>query len=145
MTLDYKATHFSLTFKRVDPTGVHHLFMKIACVYVNIAYSVLSFPKILPNEIFGVSSETSAPSVDSLTLTVSLESPGKLVTSGDLRVCALNLKKQTKPSVTLPSTSFQALNYQLKENLLKQLLVKIFLFTPCIALSSEQSILILLY
>lgn len=109
--------------------------MKIVCVYVNIAYPVLSFPKILPNEIFGVSSETSAPSVDSLTLTVSLESPGKLVTSGDLRVCALNLKKQTKPGVTLPSTSFQALNYQLKENLPKQLLVKIVLFTPRIALS----------
>lgn len=58
---------------------------------VCVAHLVLSFLIKLPNDNFGVSSEPSAPSVDSLTFTVSLESPGELVTAGDLRLaCALN-------------------------------------------------------
>lgn len=61
------------------------------CVCTYVAHVVLNFLIKLPNDNFGVSSDRSAPSVDSLTFTVSLESPGKLVTAGDLHLArALN-------------------------------------------------------
>lgn len=61
------------------------------CVCICVAHLLLNFLIKLPSDNFGVSSEPSAPSVDSLTFTVSLESPGKLVTAGDLHLArALN-------------------------------------------------------